>query len=215
MAQSEDQTSFEGNYKLLHKLCHSYVKKAKMAGLVLDYDDLYQEACLTWVKAQKSFDPSKNFRFTTYMGVAVAHRLAGSLHKAFEDRRVLVKQVRNSEDDPSQESWLESVSLDVGAELSPEDKIEQEEFRQVFYDRLSPEARMVLSIIEDTPKEIQDELVAMQEKSKYGRSLGVNSKAPTDVSFSFVARHVMPVYKHMSVLKISEIRAEIFGGSNE
>ncbi len=215
MADAEDQTTFEGNYKLLHKLCHSYAKKAKMAGLTLDYDDLYQEACLTWLRARKAFDPSKNFRFTTYMGVAVAHRLGSSLNRAFEDRRILVKQIGLDEDSESQESWLDSIASEVGAELSPDEEIEREELREAVYLNLSPAARMVLSLMDETPKEVIEELVATQEKSKLGRSLGIKMKAPRDVSFAFITRQIMPIYTHMSALKISEVRSEIFGACDE
>lgn len=41
----------------------------------IEYDDLFQELCMIYMKAYQSFDESKNFQFITYLYKALEHKI--------------------------------------------------------------------------------------------------------------------------------------------
>lgn len=67
----------------------------RMTGRGIEYEDLYQTACLACVQAVKGFDPEKGLKFSTYMTPTVM----GTLQNYIRDRQGLVHTPRSIRQD--------------------------------------------------------------------------------------------------------------------
>lgn len=68
-------TRFEDHEGLLHVFTKGGFARFGDFDPAVDYEDLYQEACLGFVRAQKSYDPEKGVGFSAYMGRVVVNGL--------------------------------------------------------------------------------------------------------------------------------------------
>lgn len=205
MTDVQDQTSWENCYRLLHQFCHEYMKKAQRSGLNVDYDDLFQEASLAYLNAKQTFDPTRGFRFITYMGTCACNQLGRFLGGEFNRRRHQVSLA--PETDETQEEQLERMGASECDSI--EEDIDFEKLRHRIRLRLSPPARRVLDILESPPPEIVEELRATQAKARIARAQGRAVKSHKAVNFAFLARHILPITHNMSRAKIYQIRTEL------
>jgi len=203
---NQSVTSWERNYRLLHHLCRSYMARAKSYGLNVEYDDLFQEAALAYTLAQRTYDPRRNFKFTTYMGRAAVNRLGRYLAQELDRRRHQMELGAPAEDETQLEQ-LEALGAQEVDDVA--EYIDRDMHRKAMYERLSPMARKVLEILEDPPEEIRSELVAHQEKAKLARAQGRNARSYSDVTFAFLAKHILPMWGNMSRVTIYSIRNEL------
>ena len=66
-SQSEDATLILQNEKMLHSMARKGYARVMGMGLSMEYEDVFQEMCLFACKARTGFDPSRGFKFSTYM----------------------------------------------------------------------------------------------------------------------------------------------------
>lgn len=196
-----DQTSWEANFRLIHMLCRTALGKARALGLMLEYEDMFQECSIVWMKARKSFDPTKGFKFTTYLGSAVARHLASMVgEEVFHNART----VRGL---AAEETFLRR------AELDEDDPVIGEVMAQDLFDKgiakLSPVSRMVMRLMTNPPPEIMEELRAYQAKARYARDCGINRTAPEDLSLAFVLNYILPMHVKMTTTRELAVRDEL------
>jgi len=92
----EDKTSYECNVRLIHSLAYKAHRKLEAAGHVgMDYDDVFQEASESYLKAVAAFDPTMGFRFSTYFVTAFWRNFARTM-EAFHKRKPIEAMSLNS-----------------------------------------------------------------------------------------------------------------------
>lgn len=74
-------TNFEDHKGLLHMIARRCYGRANAAGIVIDYEDVYAEMCVAFMKASKGYDPSRGFAFTTYCGAICWHHFNKVMEK--------------------------------------------------------------------------------------------------------------------------------------
>ena len=73
-----------------HYLYIAEILAKKFVGRGVDYDDLYQVACLALLKGVERFDPSLGMQFTTF----ITPTITGEIKNYFRDRSRVVKLPR-------------------------------------------------------------------------------------------------------------------------
>lgn len=66
-------TDFAAHRDLICKLARKGWGRLQAAGVVIDYDDVFQEMSLIYCKAAERYDATKGFTFTAYLGQAIWH----------------------------------------------------------------------------------------------------------------------------------------------
>lgn len=64
-------TDFSAHKALICTMARKGWGRLQSAGVVMDYDDVFQEMSLIYCKAAAGYDPSKGFTFTAYLGRAI------------------------------------------------------------------------------------------------------------------------------------------------
>ena len=82
----------EGNMGLVKKIIISIYNDCNFKGANFDYDDLFQEGCISLYKAISKYDENKDFKFSTYAYSVIKNDLLNIYVKNFN----LVSASRNS-----------------------------------------------------------------------------------------------------------------------
>lgn len=78
MLTDEQEETFVENINLVwHRVNRFYIKK----GSCLDQDDLFQEGSIGLIKAVKSFNASKGFKFSTYATICIDGHIMNALRR--------------------------------------------------------------------------------------------------------------------------------------
>jgi DNA-directed RNA polymerase specialized sigma subunit len=151
------ETSLEENVNLVRNIAWSY---AKTNGL--EFDDLFQEACIAYLEAERVYDKAKG-KISTFMYHVICRRLNSLL----QNRTLNEIAVEGMED------YLEAV------EGTPETQLLAKEHEQELLAMLSPEALAICNIIlkedniflpVDTPKKCRGKLYHELRKREWSWS---------------------------------------------
>lgn len=64
-------TDFSAHRDLICKLAQKGWGRLQAAGVVIDFDDVFQEMSVIYCKAADRYDPTKGYTFTAYLGQAI------------------------------------------------------------------------------------------------------------------------------------------------
>lgn len=79
-------TKLEDHSPLIHKLTQKFLGRMNGAGCyALDYEDLYQQACMTYAKAQPRYNPEYGITFTAYLGRAIMNDMNKFMEKVLNE----------------------------------------------------------------------------------------------------------------------------------
>jgi hypothetical protein len=168
------QVEYSTNYKKYENLLHTLANKAYKRALAskafhVTKEDIFQEMSTVYVKALKTFNPDKGFKFSTYLAKACWFEF----NKWFE-AQTKVK--------------LEFVDTNPLDNLSTEDsfvELESDNFEitSLYYSSkylgLHSITRSVIQILQNPPKELVEELNKMQLRYKYGNLLNLPNRKPS------------------------------------
>lgn len=147
-------TSFEAQNGLIHKLARKLHSRVLATHVNMPYEDVYQEACLSYVEALRTYDPSRGITFSAYMGRAVLNNVNRIVGKHIEERvqhKVKLFSELSNEDDENytpEEIFASSVA---GVE---ETAIRSVEIRERI-NSLTPNARRIIrELMSPTPQVI-------------------------------------------------------------
>lgn len=118
---------------LIRKVVWSYVKTSP----VLDFDDLFSEACLAYLEAEPKYDASKGKK-STFVHHVVSNRLNSLISKEGK---------KNTKEHPAETFELEYLGA-TECEPTPEQFIIAKERWEELLEQLSPEALVVWGVIE-------------------------------------------------------------------
>lgn len=67
-------TDYEQHAPLIHKFARKGYGRLVQANVNIDYEDVYQEMCLTFTLALNKYDPARGISFSAYFGRAIWHQ---------------------------------------------------------------------------------------------------------------------------------------------
>jgi len=112
-------TSFEAQKGLIHKLARTIHTRVLATKTNIQYEDLFQEACLSYAEALRTYKPGLGITFSAYMGRAVLNNVNRYVNKRIEERAlhgVMLFSEMSGEDDEdefSPEQYLADTTLSV------------------------------------------------------------------------------------------------------
>lgn len=158
-----------------------------------------------WRKCAARYEEERGFTFTALYGKALLRHLNKLVDNELGARGVGTLSIENGE----VSEW--SIEEGLGEAFPTEELIIREAHFDEVLRRLSPNARAALLLSEFPPKEIEEEFKALQMKSQYGRSIGINSRGPVELSLSFVCKYILKLRSE----QITAIKRELRSIAND
>lgn len=165
------------HHKLVHSVAYSWWRVIKVTSLGMEFEDVLQEAWIVCLSAQKRFDPSKGWAFSTYFYTAA--------------RNHFVAMIKTS-------SKLQTVSPELDDDFSLFDQLADESenpeqelcgAQQVRYrlDGANPLARMMVELIMTPPPCIQAQFDAVNSKRAKAKACGFDERHPAEINLVFIS----------------------------
>lgn len=123
----------EDDLGLVRTIVWSFVKQYPG----LDFDDLFQEACLVYLEALPQYNPKRGKR-TTFMWTVITNHLKTLIHKQVIQANTITPTALNNS-----QMWSEQETA------SPEYHALAKERRDEFFAQLSPKAQTICALIFD------------------------------------------------------------------
>lgn len=152
------QAEFQDYEKLLAALSHKARRRAEATGIVVEFEDLFQEARMTFMRARETFDPEKGAKFSTYLWTSVRNNL-----KRIESN-VRARQMRTTSMDCTIGEEGDSTFHDIIAadQETAQERLERLETQSVHFNRLSDAAKRVIIALDSPTPEIVAEVRRME-----------------------------------------------------
>lgn len=155
----------------------------------MEFEDVYQEMCISFASAAKLYQPAKGFAFTTYLVLILRRQFQRIVVKLVEERTHLtsVEEIQSRHDDGDDFDLYASIASD---EPLLEDAIAHKLDVVAKLEALKPVTRMVLLSLIEPSEELKGEFNALQSHLRLGRELEVsNYKVPTEINLRFICEH--------------------------
>lgn len=191
------QTDFALHANLIHTFARKGFARLQAANVPIDYEDVYQDMCISFTKAQKSYNPETGFSFTAYFGRAIWNDFNKIADKAIRERVELglcALEDMSPEDDGG--DALEFVIAEVDGGEAPDELIER---RQEFLARfgevmrsVSPNTRKVIVQFMAPTEALREIHAARRAHYEWSMKLGKPTKGiPEQITLDFIVRELI------------------------
>ena len=184
---------YKANVGLVHTVARKGYSRLVAANVGIDYEDVFQEMSVVFLKAYEGFDASKGFKFSTYFFMSAYNRLNSWASDLIDERlKHGVVSIDELNDSGGEEDYsLEDVMLVDAA--TPEAHCRVTELLEHIARTLSPLANLILTWAVAPPKELLDEVRKAELNAEFGRSIGLNVRCMTSVNPRFVSRFIQMI----------------------
>jgi DNA-directed RNA polymerase specialized sigma24 family protein len=183
---------YKANVGLVHSVSKKGYGRLRSAGVGMDYEDIFQEMSIVFLKAYSGFDESQGFKFSTYYFRAAYNKLNTWAQKLIDERLehgvVSIQELNHSEDG---ENSLEDVLM-VDA-TTPEAQYRVTQFLSHVNDSLTPLASLILAWVLQPPPQLMTEVKKAEANAQYGRTLGYNSRCMVNISPRYIAKFIQMI----------------------
>lgn len=196
--QRKLSTKFEDHLGLLHKFARGGFARLCSLGVDLDYEDAFQECCVSFVKAQKTYNPDAGVGFSAYMGRAVINNFNRYAEKVIREHLGLgivhIEDIVSELDD----GFRDPYDFVGGVTDDHVDRIANLSEVRENIKKLSPKAKMVVRDLLRTPKVIEDQHKAQLAHAQFAKSIGEpHPYVPKDVTLLYLAKYHGIKYKEL------------------
>lgn len=193
--------------KFVAQMSWKSYRRARASGLQLEFDDIFQEASVAYMRASKTFNPALGYRFITYLGAAVMTALANYKHR--QDRQLVGRTV-------SLDSMLEDdgdgYEIFPGSEPSPLDELCVVDGLQEAMRDLGPLGAQMVEWMIDPPPEIEAELEALRWKFAEMTRRGIRRNVVTlDMDVRFLLGELLPKLIPENQAAVRRLRSKVQG----
>jgi RNA polymerase sigma factor (sigma-70 family) len=204
-------TEFASHEGLIHSFARKGYGRLQAARVSIDYEDVFQEMCVSFTKAKAKYDPQTGFSFSAYFGRAIWNDF-----NKFADRLITERVelgIINFEDmksgDDTDGDITEVLMVEMESYELPESRLEGfQDFVSNFskvMNSLSPVTRKVLLQFIAPSDQMKEHHVAKKGQYDWGRQMGVlEKKVPDLITIEFVIRESLTDENERRV-----VRAEI------
>ena len=183
---------YKANVGLVHSVSKKGYGRLRSAGVGLDYDDIFQEMSIVFLKAYSGFDESQGFKFSTYYFRAAYNKLNTWAQKMIDERLehgvVSIQELNHTEDG---ENSLEDVLM--VDHTTPEAQYRVTQFLNHVNDTLSPLASLILARVLQPPPQVMTEIKRAEANAKFGRSLGYSSRCMVNVTPRYIGNFIQMI----------------------
>lgn len=184
---------YKANVGLVHTVARKGYSRLVSANVGIDYEDVFQEMSVVFLKAFEGFDPSRGFKFSTYFFMSAYNRLnawaADMIDERLKHGVVSIEELNDGNEDENY-SLSEVLLVDEG---TPEHSYRVVELLEHIARSLSPLASLLLTWSVAPPKELMDEIRKAELNAEFGRSLGLNVRCMASITPRYVGRFLRMV----------------------
>jgi RNA polymerase sigma factor (sigma-70 family) len=185
------------NQGLIHTVCKKVSGRVKSAHIPMEYEDIFQELSIIFLKALAKFDVDRGGKFSTYFIRSAYNRLNKIIEK---EAGLQIGLGLISIDQPMGESDDEMDGFDIASnDLCPESRAICDNYFNTQYKRLSKNAKNVIEWFINPPAFIQEEIDKRNEKAMIGRSQGISTHR-----VAFTSATVLTIYVRANRLSKSQ-----------
>lgn len=148
-------TSFEAHKGLIHKLARRGYGRLVSVYAAIDYEDVFQEMCLAYVKAAEKFDPEFGVTFTAYLGRAIWNEFNRFAERELDGREEFGLYSLESMDDMLEDD-ITIMDVIPGDELTPEEIYEAKQSVQENVRLCGPMGKFLISKLMNPGKRVID-----------------------------------------------------------
>lgn len=196
---------WEDYKRFVAQLSWKSYRRAKSSGLAVDFDDIFQEASMAYVRAAQKFNPNLGFKFITYCGAAVMSALAQ--HKRQLDKQLVGKTVSLDSmlgDDEDAYDIFPNHAADPMQEL-----VFDGEF-QLAMSKLGPIGELVIEWLINPPPEVEAELGAYKWKLCEMQRRGMRrNQSHIEMDVRFLVGELLPRLMPNKRAALTELRAKV------
>lgn len=179
---------YDKNKGLVHAVSKKGYARFQSAGVAMDYEDVFQEMSVVFLKAYEGFDESKGFKFTTYYYMAAQNKMNNWAQSLIAERLqhgVFSIEEMSTRSDGEESSMEEVLMVDP---TTPEGYYKCKEFLIHVEQKLSPLAGLILNWTLNPPPELLDQLRKADAHAEYGRSVGIEVRNMARLSPRYVGK---------------------------
>lgn len=185
---------YKANMGLVHAVSRKGFSRLATAKVVIDYEDVFQEMSIVFLKAFEKFDESKGFKFSTYYFMCAYNRLNRWAQDLIEERLkygvVSIEELSQAAGD-GEDLDISTMMQDYADPSSdPESSYRVTELLEHMVKTISPLAGLILEWSIAPPQEVMTEVRKAQDYAEYGRSMGHNSRCMVQVSPRYIASFI-------------------------
>ena len=199
-------TNYEDHVGLLHKLAKRGYAWLEAAHSHLDYEDVYQEMCVGFVKAVEKWNPERGITFSAYMGTAAWNNFIKVAKKRIDEKVGLNVVSYDSLDEDEDGSFAEDVLLaDSDAEHVLDALIRKQEAR-LRIRHLSDNARAIIKELISPSAELVEAHEGLLEHYALAHQMGlsVGYRVHNAPSVTFIGR-----FLNIPKPRVEKIRDEL------
>lgn len=202
-------TSFERHQGLLRKLSVKAHMRMQEVDPSITYDDIYQDMCIAFMKAQQGFDESHGAQFTTYFGRTCWNefmKVRDSLDRTRRSLNYPVNLEAMVEQDEDGDGSIYEVLRDPNAN-SPEQEVSDEQQFHAKLKNLSPYARAILEVLKHPSQD------ALNAYSRYREAqLAANRSPAEEITLAFIVRWLWRANRknHIGMDRWKSAKKELF-----
>lgn len=180
-------TKYEDHTGLIHKFSKGGFARLEQFNTSMDYDDIYQENCVSLVKAQKTYNPECGIGFSAYMGRSMINnfnKLADKLIR--ENTEIGLFSLEGFSDDDGELDGFKAIE-DTSA--GPESDLEMTQEARARLAKLSKPARSVIRDLIRPSIGLIEHHRAEYAQSCHGKEMGVPvRRIPIEIDLRYIVK---------------------------
>jgi len=179
------QISYQASERLVNSFARRVMRRAQAAGAKsVQLADIVQECWVAWCQARDRYDATTGVPFGAYLMRGMQQHINRWIKEEIGERLMAPVALDATGGDDEDDNSLHNVIADGGS--LPDEIVELANQKAYVLERLSPLARQFVTLLTDPPKELLEEVQAIQARAEWGRSRGLNTFAPRDVTAPLV-----------------------------
>lgn len=150
-------------------------------------DDVKQELWIAWCKARDNFNPEAGVLFNTYLHSVMRNHINRHIELNFErfhEQTIALSLDYEMEGEDGEGSSVHDVLADTATPTA--EVVEGDSVFRYACSRLSPRARTFVTVLNEQPQELLEEIQRLKEKSQHARELGVPYAQPGRLTSAMV-----------------------------
>lgn len=164
---------YSENIGLIHSVARKGYGRLQAIGASVDYDDVFQDMTLVFIKSAELWDSEKS-KLSTYFTHAAYNEL-NRIAKRYEIER-LELQIKSSED-LSQDEDFDIFEMVADNRITPDGEMELSMLVDSIVSQISPLAFLIVSWVVLPPKDVLREMQAKKAHAEYCRGIGLSRRA--------------------------------------
>ena len=177
---------YNANVGLIHTVAARIYKRILATGVSIDYEDIFQDLCVDFLRAYEKFDVDAGWQFSSYFTRCAYNNSGARLNGMIAERvengtRSIQEMSRDMEDGAS----LEEVVL-VDESMMPESQLLESRFLATLDEKLSSLAVLMVNWLVEPPNELVQEFDAYNAHVAYAKTMGLKRPSSPNIELHHV-----------------------------